>query len=1008
MVLIAAVAYAVPQPYVINGYEVSYKIEDQPNADYLSHPHYFFSGRELEIKKIGGTSDSSLRSLETVVLNKKVFFNLITSKSMQIEVERSETEEENSAVIEIPEDLASGDYEIQFDDGGTQKLPLYIIGVQTLNSRSAQREPTINLDPSIFNIKRTGYCYWELTSGMSPVNEDYGYLSNYDCLVQSTDGWQTSTQYTVDELVDPLILNDRGDDKLTFGTDGRLVVASLFVNSSDLTQPITGGLYVEKTPLAVPPEFNQIQMAYRPRNLDPAPWIIFDYEKASVDTDPSSPYYGNIYEFANAALMDDPYDPSRYISVQAVVILHPDGSIYRYNRTGGIAVTSTVVGPHGVLYAAVPGGFSSGDTGYRTVGVSMDGGHTFTSYPIDTSETRWCPGRVSTTSDRAIYNYRGPELTVDAGGRLYAAWSEPQQCITDPDFEYGEYGYDYEVYVAHSDDEGQHWSPPVKVSNDLSGGDQSFPSIKTDDNGTVFVAFLDHRDNKDQDIFDVYITYSTDGGTTFSKDAKANDLSVPNVFGGRNPGDYLDMLGVGPTKVYVAHPCVDPENSYPYSPSNACVTVVDKELLLESPVVITCGNYQMAGDANGDGFITAEDTTLVANAMVGNLPLPNDLCCIDLDQDGNITATDVAKVQNIVAALDTTPGLCIDGTVQARCGDNIREAPEECDATDDALCPNRCSQSCSCLPMSAVFNNGGSEISGELTLTLQKNDSGQWVTARSVVSKPITVAPYDEYALDQEWNQWHISAYTPGVYRAYAEFNDGSGTIDSGYIFTVSPVDQCNDDGDCPSGESWYCFGNDACSDTTTYQCNNGQCVQQVGGGGICQACPNGCSDGYCNQLRFQEDPSSSNVTDNYVLVTYTKPAGAINAIWEVKHGFNKTSNVPFHYNISIPVACFNEDPLQFRIKSDTGRTGGYGGSVSQPECYNGSNYVLLGIKSSGSAVSSCINGGTQSSQEAIDGDWSTETKFGYCPPTDRYEWYHGGIPGYASIFEEGVWWELK
>ncbi len=56
---------------------------------------------------------------------------------------------------------------------------------------------------------------------------------------------------------------------------------------------------------------------------------------------------------------------------------------------------------------------------------------------------------------------------------------------------------------------------------------------------------------------------------------------------------------------------------------------------------------------------------------------------------------------------------------------------------------------------------------------------------------------------------------------------------------------QCNSNEDCPSEGSNYCNGSSACTSYTHYQCENNQCVS-YGGGGSCQICEHGCSNGKC------------------------------------------------------------------------------------------------------------------------------------------------------------------
>src|SRR5205814_3741128 len=106
--------------------------------------------------------------------------------------------------------------------------------------------------------------------------------------------------------------------------------------------------------------------------------------------------------------------------------------------------------------------------------------------------------------------YPGPEIAVDKvpggphEGRLYAAWAQPQSIVVDATVDFGRYGRDFDVWLAHSDDDGVSWSTPIKVNDDGTTADQFFPSLRIDTAGTVHVAFVDRRENPDVAQFDVY------------------------------------------------------------------------------------------------------------------------------------------------------------------------------------------------------------------------------------------------------------------------------------------------------------------------------------------------------------------------------------------------------------------------------------------------------------------------------------------------------------------------
>ncbi len=523
----------------------------------LKHPQKLFSGRKIKIKGNFNADEETYFSLK----------NLETANLFEFESDKKENEvsrvNKDFVSIELPKDLPTGTYEIKIQNGGkavTYTLPIY--GLTEVEQ--SQITPSGVMDNLISRLY-CNYCYWELASSINPQNENYGYLVGggaSDYLIQTTNAWASSNIFHINQLTNPLPRFFRGDPKLAFTPDGKLILASLLKN---YTEPITGGLYLDSAPLNYPPQFTQILLSQIPPNLSSSIWIIFDYGKISVDKSLQSPFYGNKYVFANSVYFEKPgYD-------QGLFIVRPDNSIYLRRRDvgGGEVVTSTVTGPNGELFAATPSLFLS----------SFNGGETFNSYPIPRVNpgVSPCDARTSTTSNRAWFIYRGPELAVDSNGKIYAIWAEHRECVYDPNFEYEYYGRDYDIYLSSSTNNGITWTTPVKVNNDNSGGDQVFPSIVVDEEGVVYVAFLDHRDNQNVAQFDVYYAKSNDGGITFLEE-KINDISVPNVYGHREPGDYLDMLSVGPTKVFVAYPCVNFNFPQIGNPSDACVTRIGKKI----------------------------------------------------------------------------------------------------------------------------------------------------------------------------------------------------------------------------------------------------------------------------------------------------------------------------------------------------------------------------------------------------------------------------------------------
>ncbi len=323
--------------------------------------------------------------------------------------------------------------------------------------------------------------------------------------------------------------------------------------------------------------FSQTIVQPVPSNLDPQDWIVMDYANMTIDTNTLSPYFGNKYVFANSIKFED----GSFWQGQFVV--SKSGQITRQKAAYSSAITSAAVGLNGEVYAVQPYGNVNGTIALQR---SLDGGKTYVEKTVSAHVSSYCVPRLSTISNRVAPFYSGPDVVVDGRGRIYVAWADFKTCITDSNFEYSSYGFDSDIYVSYSDDKGDTWSTPLKVNDDNSGGDQSFPSLAVDGLNNVYVAFVDHRNNQDKSQFDIYMAESKDRGVSFLSNLQVNDKSIPITYGGgRVIGDYFKMVSVGLSKIFVGHPCVSLTQPDINSPSDACMSVISKNLWNPQPVL---------------------------------------------------------------------------------------------------------------------------------------------------------------------------------------------------------------------------------------------------------------------------------------------------------------------------------------------------------------------------------------------------------------------------------------
>ena len=90
-------------------------------------------------------------------------------------------------------------------------------------------------------------------------------------------------------------------------------------------------------------------------------------------------------------------------------------------------------------------------------------------------------------------------------GRIYINWTDTEEGETDLD-----------VWLCYSDDGGLSWSVPSRVNDDNTNHDQFFTWMDVDPKtGYVYIVFYDRR-NYEDDLTDVYLAYSIDGGQTFT------------------------------------------------------------------------------------------------------------------------------------------------------------------------------------------------------------------------------------------------------------------------------------------------------------------------------------------------------------------------------------------------------------------------------------------------------------------------------------------------------------
>jgi hypothetical protein len=253
-----------------------------------------------------------------------------------------------------------------------------------------------------------------------------------------------------------------------------------------------------------------------------------DRDMVTVDTNPGSPGFNRVYIG---------YDEANFNNA-AHVLYSPDGQ-GNWSKSPTINDTSSTIGvnvatcPNGTVHALWE------DFNGRKIWAdrSNDGGATWGTDKLVTNY------RLSTQTffifippqpNRGILPFPFADCAPEGAafeGRLYVSYVDKSPT-----------GADTDVYVRHSDDGGQNWSAEVEVDDETVGAYQFHQSIGVGLDGTVAMAFYDTRDDATNKKTHRYISFSTDGGDTWSANERLT-TAQSDESGPGDPNDYGDYQG---------------------------------------------------------------------------------------------------------------------------------------------------------------------------------------------------------------------------------------------------------------------------------------------------------------------------------------------------------------------------------------------------------------------------------------------------------------------------------
>ena len=258
-----------------------------------------------------------------------------------------------------------------------------------------------------------------------------------------------------------------------------------------------------------------------------------------VDTATSSPYRGTLYIPWKRVINTDS-------STQIVIARSTDRGLTWLppvavsDRFSGTSEATTFgqsfplarTGPDGSVHLV----WNSGTESSVRYARSTDGGVTWTSPRIIHTYEPF--GEKITIAGQSNSRVKGivraeayPTLAIDNtgganNGNLYLVWAADNE----PN-----------IYFSRSTDNGDTWSTPTMPLTDPSN-DQFWPWIAVDPtNGDIAVMYFDSRDDEDNILVNCYVSYSSDGGQTWTDRRVGDDENDlrRNPFSGRTfAGDY--------------------------------------------------------------------------------------------------------------------------------------------------------------------------------------------------------------------------------------------------------------------------------------------------------------------------------------------------------------------------------------------------------------------------------------------------------------------------------------
>src|ERR1051326_8475816 len=227
-----------------------------------------------------------------------------------------------------------------------------------------------------------------------------------------------------------------------------------------------------------------------------------DRDMVTIDNSPSSPFFGSVYiGYDDNGANNTPY------------VLYSRDGFGNWNRSAKVANGNPTIGvnvatgPDGSVYATWEDycGKKIWNAKSSDGGATFGTGHVVTNYRLNTT-TFFVS--IPPQNVRGIVPFPFTKVAQSGAhaGRLYCSYTDKDANTSNTN-----------IYVRYSDDGGTTWSAETKVNDDTNHAYHFHHSIAILSNGAVGVSFYDTRRDPNNRKTDRGFAYSTNGGSTFSK-----------------------------------------------------------------------------------------------------------------------------------------------------------------------------------------------------------------------------------------------------------------------------------------------------------------------------------------------------------------------------------------------------------------------------------------------------------------------------------------------------------